>query len=378
MVLLCVTAVLTLAAVEIVLRFNAHRILPGGEWVSTQSIFRIDDALGMGIALRPGATRLLVSGGAYTARDRINSLGTRGPLPPVKPEAGRRRILVLGDSFVYGQGVPVDDALPSVLQEKLQGPEVINAGIPGYTLGQEYVFYREVLRDLDPDLVLVGFFMNDLDETRTLDVRRTPRGVPLVYSLQADAPLRKERRSPSGIRSRLSTWLRSRSLLYTIARKRLDQLRVRQPHGEAPAGDDGPPEPPSYMHIFETDPSPDTIERWEQAWNTLDALQELVARDGGRMLVFYIPATWQISDQAMSEWASYYGRDPAALDRGMPQAMLERWARRSGGLFVDLLPHFERHSGGDLYFPYDLHWTPGGHAVAAEALRVALREAGLI
>jgi hypothetical protein len=184
----------------------------------------------------------------------------------------------------------------------------------------------------------------------------------------------------------LTSWLTRNSLLYTLARTRIDNLRYRLRSREAKAAPDaeetevtathGPA--PEYMRVFEADPPAETIARWEQAWNTLDAFSRLAEENGARFAVFYIPAQWQLSDDAMARWAGFYGVDPAGLDRHKPQDMLREWAGRSGELFIDLLPDFEPAPPEENYFPHDLHWSPRGHALAAEALVAALRDAGVL
>jgi lysophospholipase L1-like esterase len=102
---------------------------------------------------------------------RINSMGFRGPeLAWAKP-AGTFRVLVLGDSIVMGSGLSVQDTLPALLQQELAdrfpGPrfEVINAGVSGYGLPEEYTVMKEDGLRLDPDLVVLGFCLNDVPGT---------------------------------------------------------------------------------------------------------------------------------------------------------------------------------------------------------------------
>ena len=45
---------------------------------------------------------------------------------------------------------------------QLSAAEVINAGVPGYTAYNELHFYQDHARPFTPDVVLVGFCMNDV------------------------------------------------------------------------------------------------------------------------------------------------------------------------------------------------------------------------
>jgi hypothetical protein len=113
-----------------------------------------------GWALRPGlrGDRQL-PGGAVSS----NSRGVRGRAehePGRVP--GRRRIVVVGDSFTFGEGVADDETYPSRLQELL-GPDtdVVNLGVHGYGHDQMLVHLREEGLRYAPDLVLLGFYADD-------------------------------------------------------------------------------------------------------------------------------------------------------------------------------------------------------------------------
>lgn len=85
---------------------------------------------------------------------------------PTSEKNGRTRILFLGDSVLY-YGDSVDDTIVGHLRidlERAIGPQavdVVNAGIKGYTNWQELQFLKLRGLDLDPDLVGVGFVLND-------------------------------------------------------------------------------------------------------------------------------------------------------------------------------------------------------------------------
>jgi hypothetical protein len=101
----------------------------------------------------------------------INSLGFRGPeIAPDKDS--RRRVLFLGDSIVFGTGLEPAETIPARLEEIL-GPsaEVINAGIPGFCLVDEAATLVEWGPPLRPDIVIVGFFLNDFARSSMLSDR---------------------------------------------------------------------------------------------------------------------------------------------------------------------------------------------------------------
>jgi hypothetical protein len=97
----------------------------------------------------------------------INGLELRAPREYSLAKAPNTfRILVLGDSVTFGHGAV--HAYPELLEERLRrwrpdlDWQVWNAAVPGYNTSQELAHLLEVGPRFQPDLVVVGFFENDL------------------------------------------------------------------------------------------------------------------------------------------------------------------------------------------------------------------------
>jgi hypothetical protein len=115
----------------------------------------------LGWALRPDIRELRVFG------DRVlnsNSRGLRGrrEIPYEKP-AGVRRVLVLGDSFTFGQDVSDDETYCHQLERLLPGAEVLNLGVHGYGHDQMLLYFQEEGVKYRPDVVLLGFLYDDME-----------------------------------------------------------------------------------------------------------------------------------------------------------------------------------------------------------------------
>jgi hypothetical protein len=101
----------------------------------------------------------------------LNELGFRGPLAH-RPTPDAPLIAMIGDSFVFGSGVGDDDTVPAVLARDLADlhppAAVINAGIEGLNGGSFPDVIRYVRSRLHPDLLVVLFKDDDLDDTDML------------------------------------------------------------------------------------------------------------------------------------------------------------------------------------------------------------------
>lgn len=100
---------------------------------------------------------------------RINALGFRDARDyAIEKSPNTFRILVLGDSVTFGHGALSDTTYPFLLEQRLRhwrpdvDWQVWNLGVPGYNTSQELAYLQQVGPSYDPDLVVVGFFENDL------------------------------------------------------------------------------------------------------------------------------------------------------------------------------------------------------------------------
>ena len=90
---------------------------------------------------------------------------------PILPKGeGEFRILTLGDSIVYGWGVPQDQIFTVRLEQLLQNRlgrmvRVINSGIGGYNTVQEVKYFKQEGITFHPDLVVLTYVENDIEET---------------------------------------------------------------------------------------------------------------------------------------------------------------------------------------------------------------------
>jgi len=101
---------------------------------------------------------------------RINSWGFRGPEWPAAKPPGAFRIMVLGDSFTFGQGIGEGEVYTTLLGNQLRAKfpertiEVLNLGVMGNSAVDEAKLLENIGPLLHPDLVLIGFTGNDVRE----------------------------------------------------------------------------------------------------------------------------------------------------------------------------------------------------------------------
>jgi lysophospholipase L1-like esterase len=96
----------------------------------------------------------------------VNPLGFRGPAFTLKTE-GEWRLVCLGDSFTFGEGVHNEHTYPEIAARTLrkEGHKVdaCNLGVGGYNSTQSLDVLNRFGFDLKPDVVVLGYTLNDAE-----------------------------------------------------------------------------------------------------------------------------------------------------------------------------------------------------------------------
>ena len=307
--------------------------------------------------------------GEYHTQIRTNSHGLREdkeysmPKPP-----GTFRILAVGDSFTMGVGVELAQTWVKVLERSLAGGgspvkyEVINAGVPGYDTSQEVAYVSNDGSNLDPDLVLLGFFVgNDVN-----DNYRKPDEVVIRGYLMEGEPR-------GGILSADARIFLQRNFhLYHFLYGYWHGLLHPETEGYMKAKRD------FFLSIFAAQDNAQTAAMWEATWQQLRQLKRLVQERGWTVAVVIMPdhlqvdaRAWQQIEELQSPGRSYRVDAP-------DQKMIQRCAEL-GLPALDLLPVFQgADRSSEMYFKVDGHWTAQGNALAAAAISDYLRKQALI
>ena len=268
-----------------------------------------------------------------------NSLGLRDREYGARPEGGLR-LYVLGDSFVFGNRVGVEQTVTKVLERTLQARlapravEVVNGGMPGYSTIQELQFFEQTVDRLQPDLVILGTCIgNDIWDNLAYAARNTNAGGGGAW-----------RAGGGGWRARL-TLLAKRSDLYLLIRRLFNQTfrgeEVEDTHADRPAS------------------SVEPALRLTQ--DAVRGMANIARRRGIGFMVFLITVPKRVI--------------PAAAQQDL-NTRFNTFGQREGIEVFDLNPFFTMHLNEDLY--YTVHWTPRGHEVVAQAVADYLVQRGLL
>ena len=109
----------------------------------------------------------------YKTIYHINSFGLRDREYTLKKPEGFYRIVMIGDSFVEGRGVNIENTFTKKLEkllnenkesEKILGYEVINGGVASYSPILEYIAVKNKILRLNPDMVILCLDLSDIQD----------------------------------------------------------------------------------------------------------------------------------------------------------------------------------------------------------------------
>jgi len=110
--------------------------------------------------------------------EETNAFGLRGTEIGDK---NKKRILLIGDSVVWGMGVSANETFAYQLQCMLPKYQVINAGIGGWNTQNEYLWLKYEGIALKPDIVILYITANDVENIFAGKVPDYPKWQKVCY-----------------------------------------------------------------------------------------------------------------------------------------------------------------------------------------------------
>jgi lysophospholipase L1-like esterase len=297
---------------------------------------------------------------------KTNSLGYRNP--EIGPKKGKR-LLFLGDSITFGQGVNEEWTFVRLLENlaRAQGEiwEPINGAVEGLGTNGELAVLNETGLALKPDVVVLDFYLNDFLES------------PGVFLTRLPGMLERSR-----LAHKLEGFFTSR-LFLTIAEKNISVIQpMQKPPDEIYAWrDEFKKNSTVRIPQQKFDPTAQAFheavlqnfEDWggsfsPQVWEKLELLLEEFARLANEhrfhLVLVAFPVRAQVETKSLFDY---------------PQQRLSQIARALKAPCLDLLPVFRREyeknrKEGDRLFYDQCHLTVIGHQVTAQAIYQFLKQ----
>jgi len=272
----------------------------------------------------------------------VNSAGFRGSEFVVAKPQRTLRIAYLGDSFTFGEGVRFEDTYAERTAALLRVPlarhqatcQSLNFGVSGYNTVQELFVLRRFALSADPDIVVVGYTLNDSE--------------PVLFQVDARLGVPVRRPREHAIPEGLSDVSPPATILY---RSRIAQLcwQKRTSHARTV----------KTLHYYRSLFAPD-FAGWAQSREALRSILAVCRANRIACVVVIFPVLYQLND-----------RYPFADIH----KVIEEEVVSGGGRCIDLYPLLKGRRSDRLWVhPTDPHPNEVVHMIAAEALADAIAQ----
>ncbi|MFH0912747.1 MAG: SGNH/GDSL hydrolase family protein [Candidatus Omnitrophota bacterium] len=265
-----------------------------------------------------------------------NSSGFRGKEFLIQKPKNTFRMVFLGDSFTFGEGVKFEGTYPEVISSLLGQKysslpvnfESYNFGVGGYNTTQSLYVLRNIAMKVNPDIVVLGYTLNDAEpqlfyrDAKTGMVARRPR----------------EHYVPEGIGNSIPP----DNLLYNLRISRLlwqlceNRSRTRETFKY-------------YNSLFL-----ETSSGWIESRNALHEFISLCREQNIPCYILLFPVLYQLNDR-YPFWHIH--------------SLIQKEAQSKNAFFIDLLLYLKGLDEKGLWvYPNDQHPNEKVHAIAAGAL----------
>ncbi|MGO9117770.1 MAG: hypothetical protein ACLQPD_09190 [Desulfomonilaceae bacterium] len=282
------------------------------------------------------------------------------------------KIAILGDSFMEAIEVPVDLNTASILS-KLLDCRTLNTGINSYGTTHELFVYKNFLKPLRPQIVLLFFYTGNDIKDNSCELTRMydePISGPCGYISNDKVFWETKFDQDDNVRgqSRVKRFLRQNCRLCLLGYRVLKfDIWNKYKDGEMP-----------FLYNTFRAELPDILKKpWEEGWKiTAEAIRQLnseVKSAGGKLFIITVPDYFAVVPDWKESFRQATGLNepPKDFDPLLAEKRLDALGKQDGIEVLNLAPYFNdyriRFDLKDPYFWYvcDAHWSPLGHFLAA-------------
>jgi hypothetical protein len=255
-----------------------------------------------------------------------NSKGLRDEEHSYEKEDDIIRILTLGDSVTFGAGVSLNESYTKILEKDLKDSgrnvEIINTGVGGYELDQEYIYYVSEGYKYNASIVLYGIVLNDIQQVNISKVMQEKQNI----------------NQKSGFRIFIRDHCKSCKFIYSVIKNSQEN---RDEYNQL-----------YFESIYSYWENESLYGRYEKE---LFSLKEEVEKNGGKLVLVVFPYTEQFVN------SQDFGN--------LPQEKLKEFANQNNLVLVDLKDDLDSSEYLSHYLVKDdVHPNSEGHKISAEKI----------
>jgi lysophospholipase L1-like esterase len=245
------------------------------------------------------------------------------------------KILLLGDSVSWGDGVRMEQSYPFLLERTLNLDypgktfEVINTGVPGYSTFQQLIYLRKKGIKLKPNIIIHQFCLNDIVERYSVLFEYGGDNIFLGVDTRS---------SIEGLHG----WMVTHSRAYErVIRYLVNFERKKQEY--------------AVINLAKDELSPKLDEAWRLVLKELSQIVQIAEQENIPYLLIVAPYRFQLENP---------------LNNNQPQVRLQHFSLKRNFKIFDLLDGFYSHHqlSGTQLFNDENHFSESGHMLTATLL----------
>jgi len=246
------------------------------------------------------------------------------------------KILLLGDSVSWGDGVDMQQSYPFLLEEMLNQDypektfEIINTGVPGYSTFQQLIYLKKYGIKLKPNIIIHQFCLNDV--VQRFNVLYEYGGDNIFLGIDT-------RNSIQGFQG----WMINNSRAYEMTIRYLINFQKDK-------------EEYAVKNLSKNELSSELLEAWELTLNEISEIAQIAKKEKIPYLLFIAPYRFQLEDPN---------------NTNQPQIRLKDFTKKNKLFFYDLLDSF--YLNNQIYglplFNDPSHFSVEGHILASTRLQ---------
>lgn len=297
---------------------------------------------------------------------KINSQGLRDREYDLKKPNDTTRIAVVGDSFVFGFGVELNETMVKILENKSSSRlnknyEVINFGVSAYGTEQEYILIKDSVINYNPDIIILAFSLNDIKENVKFNLFDIKNNTLIRNPPQKILPILK-------LRNYISWHSHLYSLIYFSA---IDNQKLRDFLIKAKLLNPPYKEPNTDFEslLYLNSKNQDFDYAMNKTLLLLNEINNLANRNSINLIVFIIPTKEQVDDNKMREYIKNHDINREKLNITKVQEIIRSSMQKNNIIVVYPLDQFKKYNiNNTFYYDIDGHWNKKGHKFAADII----------
>ena len=314
-------------------------------------------------------TTSLIHNKEFSYITKTNSLGLRSPEVPLQKPINTTRIILLGDSFTLGKGVPFEQSSSALLEKSLKqnySVEIINAGVDSYSPILSYLQLKKTLLPLNPDIVILNLDMSDLEqETFYRGLAQFDTNIKPLAVINPDT----NTDNAMDFNYWVGHTINKNFYFLGFTFRWIERLSHKQSNAEVTYR----PNSKLIRHTFDKDVS-NASEKWNNLFASILWTQKLCSEHNIFFALSIYPWGHQVN---ATEWIpGRYAYMP--LDAQYTDASRERiqtFSKEHNIPLLDTFDAFRAYNGTEkLYYDYDPHWRETGYQLMAGELETFIKK----